>query len=59
MITKPKLKQSLLENADLARLSRELAVLHTDVPLNVDLEQLVVKDRRTIPHCSRSSGNLN
>jgi DNA polymerase-1 len=42
-IAKPKLKQSLLENADLARLSRELAVLHTDVPLNVDLEQLVVR----------------
>jgi DNA polymerase-1 len=42
-ITKPKLKQSLLEHADLARLSRDLAVLHTDVPLPVDLEQLVVK----------------
>jgi len=42
-ITKPKLKQSLLENADLARLSRELAVLHTDVPLDLDLEQLDVK----------------
>ncbi|NTW59455.1 MAG: DNA polymerase I, partial [Nitrospirae bacterium] len=44
MITKPKLKQSLLENGDLARLSRELAVLHTDVPLDFDIEQLVVKE---------------
>jgi hypothetical protein len=42
--TKPKLKQSLLENGDLARLSRELAVLHTDVPLDFDVEQLVVKE---------------
>ena len=42
-ITRPKLKQSLLENADLARLSRDLAVLHTDVPLDIDLEQLAVK----------------
>jgi DNA polymerase-1 len=42
-ITKPKLKQSLLEHADLARLSRDLAVLHTDVPLDIDLEQLAVK----------------
>lgn len=43
-ITKPKLKQSLLENGDLARLSRELAVLHADVPLDIDIEQLVVKE---------------
>ena len=43
-ITKPKLKQALLENGDLARLSRELAVLHTDVPLDFDIEQLVVKE---------------
>ena len=43
-INKPKLKQSLLENGDLARLSRELAVLHTDVPLDFDIEQLVVKE---------------
>jgi DNA polymerase I len=43
-ITKPKLKQSLLENGDLARLSRELAILHTDVPLALDLEQLAVKE---------------
>ena len=34
-ITKPKLKQSLIENADLARLSRELARLHPDVPLTI------------------------
>lgn len=42
-ITKPKLKQSLLEHGDLARLSRDLAVLHTDVPLQIDIEQLSVK----------------
>ena len=43
-ITKPKLKQSLLENGDLARLSRELAVLHNDVPFDIDLGQLAVKE---------------
>jgi DNA polymerase-1 len=39
-LTKPKLKQSLIEHAHLARLSRELAVLRTDVPLSVDFEAL-------------------
>lgn len=43
-ITKPKLKQSLLENGELARLSRELAVLHTDVPLKFDLDLLAVRE---------------
>jgi DNA polymerase-1 len=43
-ITKPKLKQSLMENGDLARFSRELAILHNDVPLDIDLEQLAVKE---------------
>lgn len=43
-ITRPKLKQSLMENADLARLSRELAVLHADVPLEIDFDKLSLKE---------------
>ncbi len=43
-ITKPKLKQSLIESAHLARLSRDLAVLHTDVPLDVSYEALKPKE---------------
>jgi len=42
-ITKPKLKQSLIEHADLARLSRELAILHTDVPIEIDYDYLKLK----------------
>ncbi len=43
-IKRPKLRQSLLENADLARLSRDLAVLHSDIPLDFDLSQLSLKE---------------
>lgn len=43
-ITKPKLKQSLIENAHLARLSRELACLQTDLPVDFDLERISRKD---------------
>ena len=43
-ITRPKLRQSLMENAGLARLSRELAVLHPDVPLDIDFDQLSLKE---------------
>jgi DNA polymerase-1 len=39
-ITKPKLRQSLMESAHLARLSRELAILRADVPITVDYESL-------------------
>ncbi len=39
-ITRPKLRKSLLEHADMARLSRSLAVLQTDLPLQLDYEQL-------------------
>ncbi|MDH4164569.1 MAG: DNA polymerase I [Nitrospirota bacterium] len=39
-ITKPKLRQSLIENAELARLSRQLALLRSDVPLEIDLALL-------------------
>ncbi len=42
-ITKPKLKQSLIENADLARLSRELAILHSDVPIEINYDDLKLK----------------
>jgi DNA polymerase-1 len=43
-ITKPRLKQSLIESADRARLSRELARLHADVPLTIDYEALKTKE---------------
>lgn len=42
-ITKPKLKQSLIEYADLARLSRELAILHADVPITINYDDLKLK----------------
>jgi DNA polymerase-1 len=43
-ITRPKLRQSLLENAHLARLSRELARLHDDIPIELDYELLTPKE---------------
>ena len=43
-ITRPKLRQSLMDNAGLARLSRELAVLHADIPLEIDFDQLSLKE---------------
>ena len=43
-ITKPKLRQSLVEHADRARLSRHLAVLQTDIPLDIDYEKLKVTE---------------
>jgi DNA polymerase-1 len=43
-ITKPKLRQSLSEFAHLARLSRELAVLRADLPLEVDHDELKRKE---------------
>jgi DNA polymerase-1 len=43
-ITKPKLKQSLSEFAHLARLSRELARLHEDVPIELDYDRLKMKE---------------
>src|SRR4051795_13177004 len=42
-ITKPKLKQSLIEHADAARLSRELVRLVCDSPLPEPLEDLALK----------------
>ncbi len=43
-ITKPKLKQSLIDYADDARLSRELVRLVCDAPLPEPLESLVLKN---------------
>jgi len=39
-IARPKLKQTLREHADLARLSRELARLHADIPLELEYSRL-------------------
>lgn len=39
-IAKPKLRQSLIEHAELARKSRELARLKTDLPIPIDFEVL-------------------
>ena len=42
-ITKPKLKQNLIEHAEAARLSRELVRLICDAPLQEPLEALAIK----------------
>ncbi|HEU0310068.1 MAG TPA: DNA polymerase I [Sphingomicrobium sp.] len=42
-ITKPKLKQNLIEHAEMARLSRRLVELVCDVPLPEPLEDLALK----------------
>src|SRR5436305_5923006 len=42
-ITKPKLKQSLIEHADMARLSRELVRLVCEAPLPEPLDELALK----------------
>ena len=42
-ISKPKLKQSLIDHADAARLSRELVRLVCDAPLPEPLEELAIK----------------
>ena len=39
-ITKPKLKQNLKENAELARLSRSLATIQTDIPIETEYNDL-------------------
>lgn len=43
-ITKPKLRQSLIESADIARKSRELAALITDLPIDIDFDKLRRKE---------------
>jgi DNA polymerase-1 len=39
-ITKPALRASIIENADMGRFSKELATIHTDVPIAFDEEAL-------------------
>ena len=43
-IKQPKRRQSLIEQADAARLSRELVTLKTDVPVEVGIESFTKKD---------------
>lgn len=43
-ITKPKLRESILENAELARLSRRLATVITDLPLEVDYRRFMTEE---------------
>ena len=43
-VTKPKLRQTLIESAGLARLSRELAILHDDVPISISYDDLIRKE---------------
>ena len=43
-VKRPKLRQSLMEHASLARLSRQLAILRDDVPLVLDLSKLERRD---------------
>lgn len=43
-IARPKLRQSLIENAELARLSRELARLRADLPIRIDYAALQVQE---------------
>lgn len=42
-ISKPRLRQSLLEFSSLARQSRELALLHKDVPIDLNFDSLRLK----------------
>ncbi len=46
-ISSKKYRAALEEHAPLARLSRELATIHCDVPLDIEIENLVL---RPIPH---------
>ncbi len=41
-ITKPKLRESLMTNRDKAFLSRDLAKLDEDVPIDVDIDNLII-----------------
>ena len=49
-IRQPKRRQNLIEHADMARISRQLVTLKTDVPVTDPLEALVRKepDRKTV-----------
>jgi DNA polymerase I len=41
-ITKPKLRESLINNADLARISKALVTLETHVPVETPIEELIL-----------------
>ena len=43
-VKRPKLKENLKEHMDLALLSRQLATLHDDLPLEIELSELKVKE---------------
>ncbi|MDX1293076.1 MAG: DNA polymerase I, partial [Hyphomonas sp.] len=43
-IKQPKRRQTLIDNADLIRISKQLVTLRDDVPLEVSLEDLAVQD---------------
>ncbi|MBT7943157.1 MAG: DNA polymerase I, partial [Alphaproteobacteria bacterium] len=43
-IKQPKRRESLIEEADMARVSRQLVTLRDDVPVDVDLSQFAVRD---------------
>jgi len=49
-IKQPKRRQNLIENADLARISRDLVTLRDDVPMDEELEDFAVRqpDRETL-----------
>ncbi len=57
-IKQPKRRQSLIEQADMARISRDLVTLKTDVPLDVPLSEFSVKvpDPETIVSFLRTYG---
>ena len=43
-ITKPKLKENLKANAELARLSRSLATIQTDIPIETEYKELSISE---------------
>jgi DNA polymerase-1 len=43
-VKKPSVRQKLLDNRDRAEMSKQLATLHVDVPLDIRLEGMVVSD---------------
>jgi DNA polymerase I len=46
-ITKPKLKENLIKYKKDAYLSKELATIHTDMPLNIDFHKLIAAEKNT------------
>ena len=43
-VKKKNVRESLLVNGDLGRLSKELVTLHTDVPMELELDHLIVQE---------------